>query len=234
MAGGTLPYSYLWTPGGYTTPTTSNLTEGIYSLLQGRQLEDGTNRNYLYLGMMKRILFILYILPFLSLGQSINSISIHPTHPTSNDTIFLVSQFTFYGNCSAGMINAPINQSGSTITVSPEYCGYGGFTLCYSTDTIVIGILTSGSYQINIEYHQGTVCGGSFDTIIANYDTSFQVATVTGIEIAKDQWNIQSHKKLLNIYDLLGRPSLPVPNQILFYQYSDGSVEKRIQLDSKF
>ncbi len=32
VAGGTLPYTYLWTPGGYTTPTTSNLTEGIYSL----------------------------------------------------------------------------------------------------------------------------------------------------------------------------------------------------------
>ena len=32
VAGGTLPYSYLWTPGGYTTPTASNLTEGIYSL----------------------------------------------------------------------------------------------------------------------------------------------------------------------------------------------------------
>ena len=38
-------------------------------------------------------------------------------------------------------------------------------------------------------------------------------------------------KKLLNIYDLLGSPSLPVPNQILLYKYSDGSVEKRIQLD---
>ena len=38
-------------------------------------------------------------------------------------------------------------------------------------------------------------------------------------------------KHLLNIYDLLGRPSLPVPNQILLYKYSDGSVEKRLQLD---
>ena len=38
-------------------------------------------------------------------------------------------------------------------------------------------------------------------------------------------------KHLLNIYDLLGRPTTPVPNQILLYKYSDGSVEKKIQLD---
>ena len=38
-------------------------------------------------------------------------------------------------------------------------------------------------------------------------------------------------ENLLSITDLLGRPSLPVPNQILLYRYSDGSVEKRIQLD---
>ena len=42
---------------------------------------------------------------------------------------------------------------------------------------------------------------------------------------------ITKPKHLLNIYDLLGRPSLPVPNQILLYKYSDGSVEKKIQLD---
>jgi len=38
-------------------------------------------------------------------------------------------------------------------------------------------------------------------------------------------------KHLLYITDLLGRPSLPVPNQILLYKYSDGSVEKRMQLE---
>ena len=46
--------------------------------------------------------------------------------------------------------------------------------------------------------------------------------------------DLSKDRKLEKVVDLLGRPSLPVPNQILLYKYSDGSVEKRIQLDSEF
>ena len=38
-------------------------------------------------------------------------------------------------------------------------------------------------------------------------------------------------KELLYITDLLGRTTQPVPNQILLYKYSDGSVEKRMKLN---
>ena len=38
-------------------------------------------------------------------------------------------------------------------------------------------------------------------------------------------------KELLYITDILGRTTYPIPNQILFYIYDDGSVEKRIQLE---
>ena len=38
-------------------------------------------------------------------------------------------------------------------------------------------------------------------------------------------------KALLYITDVLGRTTYPVPNQVLFYLYEDGSVEKKIQLE---
>ena len=38
-------------------------------------------------------------------------------------------------------------------------------------------------------------------------------------------------KDLLYITDVLGRTTYPVPNQILFYIYDDGSVEKKIRLE---
>ena len=44
-------------------------------------------------------------------------------------------------------------------------------------------------------------------------------------------YEIIENKDLLYITDLLGRPAPTVPNQILLYRYSDGSVEKRIQLN---
>ena len=38
-------------------------------------------------------------------------------------------------------------------------------------------------------------------------------------------------KDLLYITDILGRTTYPIPNQILFYIYDDGSVEKKIRLE---
>ena len=38
----------------------------------------------------------------------------------------------------------------------------------------------------------------------------------------------QSKKELVIITDLLGRPTKEIKNQLLFYIYSDGTVEKRL------
>ena len=77
---------------------------------------------------------------------------------------------------------------------------------------------------------------GSYDVVlIATNSTGSGTETKTGyITVSSTTTGIPEPptkpKHLLNIYDLLGRPTPPVPNQILLYKYSDGSVEKRIKL----
>jgi len=39
---------------------------------------------------------------------------------------------------------------------------------------------------------------------------------------------VQTKKELIMITDLLGRPTKEIKNQLLFYIYSDGSVEKKL------
>ena len=43
--------------------------------------------------------------------------------------------------------------------------------------------------------------------------------------------HLPSNKELINIYDIMGRDTAPVLNKILFYQYSDGSIEKKIIIE---
>ena len=112
-------------------------------------------------------------------GQVVNDIIIEPSNPIANDTIFVVSDFSYNGNCAAGIVNSQINQSGSVINIYPEYCGFGDSTLCNAVDTFYLGVLPFGNHTINIEYHQGTVCAGNFDTIIANFDTTFQIGVLS-------------------------------------------------------
>ena len=72
--------------------------------------------------------------------------------------------------------------------------------------------------------------GSSFD--VGNQPTFSEDCNIpcdtgtTGIAEAKPK-----DKELLTITDILGRPSQPVSNRVLFYIYDDGSVEKRAQLE---
>lgn len=139
-----------------------------------------------------RVSIVLIFFAFLfwgqiTFGQVVNDITIQPSNPTTNDSIFVISDFSFHGNCAVGLVNSQINQSGSVINIYPEYCGFGDSTLCNAVDTFSLGILPTGNYTVNLEYHQGTVCAGSFDTIIANFDTTFQIGLLSiGPIISKD------------------------------------------------
>ena len=140
----------------------------------------------------KLILLIIFILCNISaknsFGQYVNNVTIYPPNPTSNDTVMVVSNFSYFGNCSFGLVNTQIMQLSSVINILPEYCGFGDSTLCNAMDTFSLGVLPIGNYTINIEYHQGTICGGGFDTIIAYFDTTVQIATITsGSLISKDE-----------------------------------------------
>ena len=87
-------------------------------------------------------------------------------------------------------------------------------------DTIVNVPYTSDSGYIAFKYK-------TIGLAWTNYSIdSITVSTVVGFDDPPTK-----PKELLLITDLLGRPSLPVPNQILLYKYSDGLVEKKMQLD---
>lgn len=115
----------------------------------------------------------------LSWAQGINQISIYPSNPTGNDTVYLISDFSYYGNCTYGLVSAAVLQNDSVIQIYPEYCGFGDSTLCHAIDTFSMGILAEGNYNIELEYHQGTVCAGGFDAIIANFDTSLYIGALS-------------------------------------------------------
>ena len=87
----------------------------------------------------------------LTFGQGVNNITIQPSNPTATDTVFVISDFSYYGNCAVGLVNEDIIQSGTVINIYPEYCGFGGSTLCNSVDTFSLGVLPIGNYIVNIE-----------------------------------------------------------------------------------
>jgi len=115
-----------------------------------------------------------------TIAQVINQIVISPAKPTAIDTISVISNFTYYGNCSYGLVYSNASLTGSTINITPTYCGYGDSTLCNSIDTFKIGPYPIGNYTISIEYHQGSICPISgFDAIIAKFDTTLTVKGTT-------------------------------------------------------
>jgi hypothetical protein len=43
-----------------------------------------------------------------------------------------------------------------------------------------------------------------------------------------EEFQLNTDRKLIRIVDMLGREIQPQSNTVLFYQYSDGTVEKRV------
>ena len=123
-------------------------------------------------------------------AQVVNQLQIYPSSPTSSDSIYIVSDFSYYGNCAYGLVSLYTFLTDTTIHIVPTYCGYGDPTLCNSIDTFVVGPYPAGHYAIVIEYHQGSICPLSgFDALIANADTSVMINPPAGIGSALTENN---------------------------------------------
>ena len=98
---------------------------------------------------------------------------------------------------------------------------YGGidYELGYSVQQT-----TDGGYIITGSTYSFGNGAPSAIWLIKTVGQSILSTSFTNPDLSKD-------RKLEKVVDLLGRPSLPVPNQILLYKYSDGSVEKRILME---
>jgi hypothetical protein len=134
--------------------------------------------------MKKMILFLLMVFGLIDTSncQVVNQIKISPSNPKANDTILIISDFSFYGNCSYGLVDYYVDFAGSVINIFPIYCGYGDSTICNSIDTIKIGPFQIGNYDIHIEFHQGSICPiSNFDALISQFDTSIVVNDFSSI-----------------------------------------------------
>jgi hypothetical protein len=85
-----------------------------------------------------------------------------------------------------------------------EYYGYH----CQALHITNLAQLHAGCYEIYVTDDNG--CSETFDYCY----------TTTGLD------DKQLNKELVKIVDLMGRPTEPTPNKILFYQYADGTTKK--------
>lgn len=123
------------------------------------------------------VILTLFLSCTAAFSQGINEIRIVPEEPTSNDTILIISDFSYYGNCDFGMVYNYTYTVDTTIYMLPTFCGYWDSTFCTSIDTFKIDPLSAGTYRLNIEYHQGSICPISdFDATLTSFDTSFSVS----------------------------------------------------------
>lgn len=133
---------------------------------------------------MKTILtlLLLEIVLFPVSAQTLNQLTIIPATPDSDDTVQVITDFSYNGNCAFGMTYNFTYVAGDTIIMMPTYCGYGDTSSCNSIDTMQIGPFPAGNYLLRIEFHQGSVCPVSgFDATLMVVDTVLNITTSSGI-----------------------------------------------------
>ncbi len=128
------------------------------------------------------LLLVSMLISIYSQAQVVNQITIIPSNPTSGDTISVICNFSYNGDCTFGLVGYFYHLQGSTIHILPTYCGYGAPTLCTRFDTFKLETFSPGIYNINIEFHQGSICPFSgFDATIAQFDTTLNITTTSGL-----------------------------------------------------
>ena len=80
----------------------------------------------------------------------------------------------------------------------------------------------SGSYNLTDVNGNIIISGASF---IDKESFAFEILSITSIE------EHTTHKELLKITDILGRETKGANNEVLFYIYDDGTVEKKIVIE---
>jgi hypothetical protein len=134
---------------------------------------------------MKTLTFLLFLVMCVlqdSNAQTLNQLTIIPVNPDSTDSITVIADFSYNGNCAFGMTYNYTYVAGDTIIMMPTYCGFGDTSSCNSIDTMQIGPFPAGNYLLRVEFHQGSVCPISgFDATLLTFDTTLTVTIPVGI-----------------------------------------------------
>ena len=165
----------------------------------------------------------------IGLGQmlgSISSLTISPVNPNNTDTVYIYAELLFTSSdCPLDMKSHSV--LGNNIVASTQHCLGMLTTICNTTDTFKLNPLAVGTYTFDLTLSSGG--GGPPCTagIVPddNDIISFSVVNSVGIE------EQTTKKELLRTTDLLGRETTDIKNEVLFYIYDDGTVEKRIVIE---
>jgi hypothetical protein len=178
---------------------------------------------------MKKLLLILLCLPMIGLGQmlgSISSFTISPVNPNNTDTVYIYAELLFTSSgCPLDMKSHSV--LGNNIVASTQHCIGIAAAICNTTDTFKLNPLLAGTYLFDLTLSSG---GGEPPCTAGivpddNDIISFSVVNSVGIE------EQTTKKELLRTTDLLGRETTDIKNEVLFYIYDDGTVEKRIVIE---
>ncbi|HLG36116.1 MAG TPA: T9SS type A sorting domain-containing protein [Bacteroidia bacterium] len=111
--------------------------------------------------------FAIVLMTFLGASNSeaqpagIDSLKIIPTNPTTNDTVKVIS-YTHWGINPCLLTSSSINTVNDSITVVAIHGGFGNLQPCSSIDTLTIGVLNAGNYEL-IYYLPDTFWAVVFD-----------------------------------------------------------------------
>ena len=178
---------------------------------------------------MKKLLLLLLCVPLIGFGQiqgSISSLTISPTYPTETDTVYIYAELMFSSsNCPLDIKSYII--SGNNIAASTQHCLGMLSTICNTTDTFKINPLSAGAYTFDLTLSSGF--GGPPCTpgiVPDDYDIiTFNVSAFVGVE------EYATNKELIKTIDILGREIKGKKNELLFYIFNDGTVEKKIIIE---
>lgn len=148
----------------------------------------------------------------------INSVDVIPANPTSNDTIYVITDLTSLS--SANLIDHQVYDFGDTVLIEDCYYVSAGAEAPNFVDTINIGLKSPGSYVLIFNAYKSNVPGPCNYSDTTNASMTFTVSTVGLTELQIDS------KELVRIVDIWGRENEKKPNTTLFYIYKDGSVKK--------
>ena len=123
-----------------------------------------------------------------SMAQTIQQLTIYPSNPTVNDTIFLLADLQF-NSTSCGLDYKSFSLNGNAIAANAQHCVGIAQAICNITDTFIIGKISSGKYHFGLQLtHGGAPAPCTPGFAVSDYDTlSFVVRAVTEIKKNKLQ-----------------------------------------------
>ena len=128
---------------------------------------------------MKKVLFLLCLLSnkllFAQFGQ-VTNVQIIPANPTDADQIKAVVE-VMLGTSPCTLDNHTSSINGSTIELQTYYCGGMLQTICGRTDTINLGMLAAGMYNLNVNMWTGC---GPYTPVDSALSNGFVVSVFSG------------------------------------------------------